>query len=208
MKVFIGVVIYMAKAFSEEEKELIKAKIMETALDLFHDKGTKALSIQELTRRVGIAQGSFYNFWKDKDALVLDVMRYRSKQKLEIVEQRFDESLKDPVGFLTQIIYVNSMDLMKKGEEQPVYSQSFAILSRADLEAENRVGVVYRDFIEKLAAYWKEHGVVKEVDVQGLVNVFTGSFVLFANAVQFDREYFEKIFRIFIENTVSEFIQR
>ena len=198
----------MAKAFSEEEKELIKTKIMETALDLFHDKGTKALSIQELTRRVGIAQGSFYNFWKDKDALVLAVMRYRSKQKLEIVEQRFDESLKDPVGFLTQIIYVNSMDLMKKGEEQPVYSQSFAILSRADLEAENRVGVVYRDFIEKLAAYWKEHGVVKKVDVQGLVNVFTGSFVLFANAVQFDREYFEKIFRIFIENTVSEFIQR
>lgn len=198
----------MAKAFSEEEKELIKTKIMETALDLFHDKGTKALSIQELTRRVGIAQGSFYNFWKDKDALVLDVMRYRSKQKLEIVEQRFDESLKNPVGFLTQIIYVNSMDLMKKGEEQPVYSQSFAILSRADLEAENRVGVVYRDFIEKLAAYWKEHGVVKEVDVQGLVNVFTGSFVLFANAVQFDREYFEKIFRIFIENTVGEFIQR
>lgn len=198
----------MAKAFSEEEKELIKTKIMETALDLFHDKGTKALSIQKLTRRVGIAQGSFYNFWKDKDALVLDVMRYRSKQKLEIVEQRFDESLKNPVGFLTQIIYVNSMDLMKKGEEQPVYSQSFAILSRADLEAENRVGVVYRDFIEKLAAYWKEHGVVKEVDVQGLVNVFTGSFVLFANAVQFDREYFEKIFRIFIENTVSEFIQR
>ena len=198
----------MAKAFSEEEKELIKTKIMETALDLFHDKGTKALSIQELTRRVGIAQGSFYNFWKNKDALVLDVMRYRSKQKLEIVEQRFDESLKNPVGFLTQIIYVNSMDLMKKGEEQPVYSQSFAILSRADLEAENRVGVVYRDFIEKLAAYWKEHGVVKEVDVQGLVNVFTGSFVLFANAVQFDREYFEKIFRIFIENTVSEFIQR
>lgn len=198
----------MAKAFSEEEKELIKTKIMETALDLFHDKGTKALSIQELTRRVGIAQGSFYNFWKDKDALVLDVMRYRSKQKLEIVEQRFDESLKNPVGFLTQIIYVNSMDLMKKGEEQPVYSQNFAILSRADLEAENRVGVVYRDFIEKLAAYWKEHGVVKEVDVQGLVNVFTGSFVLFANAVQFDREYFEKIFRIFIENTVSEFIQR
>ena len=198
----------MAKAFSEEEKELIKTKIMETALDLFHDKGTKALSIQELTRRVGIAQGSFYNFWKDKDALVLDVMRYRSNQKLEIVEQRFDESLKDPEGFLTQIIYVNSMDLMKKGEEQPVYSQSFAILSRADLEAENRVGVVYRDFIEKLAAYWKGHGVVKEVDVQGLVNVFTGSFVLFANAVQFDREYFEKIFRIFIENTVSEFIQR
>lgn len=201
-------VIRMAKAFSEEEREQIKTKIMETALDLFHDKGTKSLSIQELTKRVGIAQGSFYHFWKDKDALVLDVMKYRSKQKLDMVMQKLEESLNDPVGFLTEIIYVNSMDLMEKGEKQSVYSQSFALLSRADLDAENRVGVVYKDFLEKLASYWKEHGVVKEVDVQGLVNVFTGSFVLFTNAVQFDREYFERIFKIFIANAVSEFIQK
>lgn len=198
----------MAKAFSEEEKEQIRTKIMETALDLFHDKGTKSLSIQELTKRVGIAQGSFYHFWKDKDALVLDVMKYRSKQKLEMITQKLEESLNDPVGFLTGIIYDNSMDLMKKGEEQPVYSQSFALLSRADLDAENRVGVVYKDFLEKLASYWKEHGVVKAVDVQGLINVFTGSFVLFKNAVQFDREYFDRIFKIFIANAVSEFIQK
>lgn len=198
----------MAKAFSEEEKEQIRTKIMETALDLFHDKGTKSLSIQELTKRVGIAQGSFYHFWKNKDALILDVMKYRSRQKLEIIAQRMEESLSDPVGFLTEIIYTNSMDLMKKGEQQPVYSRSFALLSRADLDAENRVGVVYREFLEKLASYWKEHGVVKEVDVQGLVNVFTGSFVLFTNAVQFDREYFERIFKIFIENAVGEFIRK
>ena len=30
----------MAKAFTEEEKIKIKEKIMETALELFHDKGT------------------------------------------------------------------------------------------------------------------------------------------------------------------------
>lgn len=46
----------MAKAFTEEEKIKIKESIMETALDLFHDKGTKSLSISELTKRVGIAQ--------------------------------------------------------------------------------------------------------------------------------------------------------
>lgn len=39
----------MARAFTEEEKLEIKEKIMETALDLFHDKGTKSLSIGELT---------------------------------------------------------------------------------------------------------------------------------------------------------------
>ena len=197
----------MAKAFSEEEKEQIKIRIMETALDLFHDKGTKSLSIQELTKRVGIAQGSFYNFWKDKDALVLDVLRYRSEQKLRMVEERMDESLQDPAGFLSKIIYINSLDLLQKGKERPAYAQSFALLSRTELTAENRVGVVYRDAINRFATYWKEHGVVKEVDVEGLVSVFTGSFVLFSNAVQFEPEYFEKILKIFIDNTVHEFIK-
>lgn len=196
----------MAKAFSEEEKEQIKIRIMETALDLFHDKGTKSLSIQELTKRVGIAQGSFYSFWKDKDALVLDVMHFRAQQKLNLLEQRFPVSLPDPVGFLTEIIYVNSMDLMHKGQNQPVYSQSFAILSRVNVDTENRFGVVYQYFLEKLAFYWKEHGAVRNVDVRGLVNVFAGSFVLFSNSVQFDPEYFDQILKAFIEDNVKRFI--
>ena len=196
----------MAKAFSEEEKEQIKIRIMETALDLFHDKGTKSLSIQELTKRVGIAQGSFYSFWKDKDALVLDVMHFRAQQKLDLLEQRFPDSLPDPVGFLTEIIYVNSMDLMHKGQNQPVYSQSFAILSRVNVDTENRFSVVYQYFLEKLASYWKDHGAVRNVDVRGLVNVFAGSFVLFSNSVQFDPEYFDQILKAFIEDNVRRFI--
>ena len=176
----------MAKAFSEEEKEQIKIRIMETALDLFHDKGTKSLSIQELTKRVGIAQGSFYNFWKDKDALVLDVMHFRAQQKLDLLEQRFPESLSDPVGFLSEIIYVNSMDLMHK--------------------AQNRVGAVYRSFLNKLASYWKEHHAVEDVDIEGLINVFTGSFVLFSNSVQFDPEYFDLLLKGFIEDNARKFI--
>ena len=72
----------MAKAFSSDEKLEIRQKIMDTALEIFHESGTKGLSIKELTTRVGIAQGSFYNFWRDKDTLLLDVMQYRSAQKL------------------------------------------------------------------------------------------------------------------------------
>ena len=41
----------MAKAFTEQERIEIKEKILEAALELFHDKGTKALNIAELTKR-------------------------------------------------------------------------------------------------------------------------------------------------------------
>ena len=73
---------------------------METALDLFHDKGTKSLSIVELTKRVGIAQGSFYHFGKDKDALIIELIVYRSNQKLRNSEKSFQLRLPTRQHFL------------------------------------------------------------------------------------------------------------
>lgn len=196
----------MPKAFSEEEKEHIKNQILETAVELFHDKGTKSINIQELTRRAGIAQGSFYSFWKDKDALVTDVMLYRSRQKLDIAEKEFEASLHDPIGFLSKSIYRYSMDLLNKCREQPVYSQSFAILSRSNSLSENRVGAIYKEFLSKLAAYWVEHNAVQSVNVQGLINVITACPVLLSNAGQFDPEYFDEIFKSFLQSTIRNYI--
>ena len=196
----------MPKAFSEKEKEQIKNQILETAVELFHDKGTKSINIQELTRRAGIAQGSFYSFWKDKDALVMDVMLYRSRQKLDIAEKEFEASLHDPIGFLSESIYRYSMDLLNKCREQPVYSQSFAILSRSNSLSENRVGTIYKEFLSKLAAYWVEHHAVQSVDVQGLINVITACPVLLSNAEQFDPEYFDEIFKSFLQSTIRNYI--
>ena len=196
----------MPKAFSEKEKEQIKNQILETAVELFHDKGTKSINIQELTRRAGIAQGSFYSFWKDKDALVMDVMLYRSRQKLDIAEKEFEASLHDPIGFLSESIYRYSMDLLNKCKEQPVYSHSFAILSRSNSLSENRVGAIYKEFLSKLAAYWVEHNAVQSVDVQGLINVITACPVLLSNAGQFDPEYFDEIFKSFLQSTIRNYI--
>ncbi len=196
----------MPKAFSEEEKEHIKNQILETAVELFHEKGTKSINIQELTRRAGIAQGSFYSFWKDKDALIMDVMLYRSRQKLDIAEKEFEASLHDPIGFLSESIYRYSMDLLNKCREQPVYSQSFAILSRSNSLSENRVGAIYKEFLSKLAAYWVEHNAVQSVNVQGLINVITACPVLLSNAGQFDPEYFDEIFKSFLQSTIRNYI--
>lgn len=196
----------MPKAFSEEEKEHIKNQILETAVELFHEKGTKSINIQELTRRAGIAQGSFYSFWKDKDALIMDVMLYRSRQKLDIAEKEFEASLHDPIGFLSESIYRYSMDLLNKCREQPVYSQSFAILSRSNSLSENRVGAIYKEFLSKLAAYWVEHNAVQSVNVQGLINVITACPVLLSNAGQFNPEYFDEIFKSFLQSTIRNYI--
>ena len=197
----------MSKAFSEDEKLNIKQKMMEVAIEIFHESGTKGLSIKELTKRAGIAQGSFYNFWKDKDALIMDVMQYRLSQKLEIAKQSFDESLENPVKFLVDIIYEHSIDLKEKYKKKPIYEQALNMLSK---KTENRVyeaNSLYTDFINKLAEYWKEQNAVKDVDEKGLINAFTGSFLLFSNYYKFEEEYFNDILKVFISAVVKRYIE-
>lgn len=197
----------MAKAFNEDEKQEIKQKMMDIALMLFHESGTKGLSIKELTSRTGIAQGSFYNFWKDKDALILDVMQYRSAQKLAVVEKYFKKSLDNPVGFLADIIYEYSVDFKEKCEKKPIYAEALAMLARKNEGKTHEISEIYTAFIKKIAAYWREKGAVKSIDERGLLNAFIGSFVLFSNYSKFEKEYFNEVLRTFITAMVERYIE-
>lgn len=197
----------MGKAFTEEEKIKIKESIMETALDLFHEKGTKSLSISELTKRVGIAQGSFYNFWKDKESLVIDLMTYRSIQKLENIEKEFSNSLTNPKEFLSEVIFKCSIDMTEKIRNQQIYQEAFRIFASQDSKKVNRVKNLYGDFLDRLIDYWYKNNVVKSVDKQGLSNAFIGSFVLYSNYFYFNEDTFEEVLNIYIQSIVSRYIE-
>lgn len=197
----------MAKAFTEEEKTKIKEAIMKTALELFHDKGTKSLSISELTRRVGIAQGSFYNFWEDKEALIVDLMAYRSIQKLDCIEKEFSNSLTNPKKFLSDVIYKYSIDIAWKIKTQPIYREAFKIFASQDSKKTNKVEHLYGDFVDRLINYWFKNNAVKTVDKQGLSNAFVGSFILCSNYIHFNEDTFEEVLYIYIEGIVCRYIE-
>lgn len=197
----------MAKAFSEEEKLKIKEKIMENALDMFHEKGSRALSIAELTKRVGIAQGSFYNFWKDKKALIIDLMAYRSMQKLDNIEKELSNSLTDPTGFLTDIIYKYSLDMLEKIKTKIIYKDAFKIFSDGDIDRTKKVESLYTKFLDRSITYWQENAAVKNVNKQGLSDAFTGSFVFCSNYMHFNEETFEETLYIYIKSIVCRYIE-
>lgn len=197
----------MAKAFTEEEKIKIKRHIMETALDLFHDKGKKSLNISELTKRVGIAQGSFYNFWKNKEALIIDLMAYRSIQKLEEIEKEFSDSLACPQKFLTDVIYQYAIDIIGKIKTQSIYREAFRIFVSQDSKKTNGIESLYSKFLDRLIDYWLKNNAVKAVDKQGLSNAFVGSFVLCSNYVHFNEDTFEEVLQIYIQSIVCRYIE-
>ena len=197
----------MPKAFTEEERIKIKEALMETALDLFHDKGTKSLSIAELTKRVGIAQGSFYLFWKDKDALIIELIVYRANQKLRNSEKKFSTSLTDPTAFLTDMIYKSSIDLMIKIQSQPIYQDAFKLFEAKGQNEAHKIEILYQDFLAKLIRYWEQHNAITRVDQKGLMSAFIGSAVLCSQCYQFDEAYFNDVLRTYIAGVVHKYIE-
>lgn len=197
----------MPKAFTEEERIKIKEALMETALDLFHDKGTKALSIAELTKRVGIAQGSFYHFWKDKEALIIELIVYRANQKLRTIEKKFSTSLTDPTAFLTDMIYKSSIDLMIKIQSQPIYQDAFKLFEAKGQNEAHKIEILYQDFLAKLIWYWEQHSAITRVDQKGLMSAFIGSAVLCSQCYQFDEAYFNDVLRTYIAGVVHKYIE-
>lgn len=70
----------MPKIYSEEKRLEIKEQLMDVGLDLIKQYGIKKLSIEAITKKVGIAQGTFYNFFKSKEILVYYIAdRYQEK---------------------------------------------------------------------------------------------------------------------------------
>lgn len=64
----------MPVIFSEKKRREISDQIKEAALRLFETKGIRKTTVAELAESVGIAKGTFYNFYATKGQLVAEIM--------------------------------------------------------------------------------------------------------------------------------------
>ncbi|WP_100402601.1 TetR/AcrR family transcriptional regulator [Bacillus sp. FJAT-42315] len=79
----------MAK-FTNEEKEKIYRSLLEQGRQLFSTHGLKKTSIGDLTKAVGIAQGSYYLFFQSKEELYFAVLEQEEETiRTYLVEKYF-----------------------------------------------------------------------------------------------------------------------
>ncbi|CAM2363148.1 TetR/AcrR family transcriptional regulator [Listeria seeligeri] len=58
-----------------EDLAITRRKILDTARDLFMEKGYRAVSTRELANQVNITQPALYHHFEDKEALYIEVVR-------------------------------------------------------------------------------------------------------------------------------------
>ena len=60
----------------DEAKKPTKEKIFEASIDLFSQKGFNTVSVREIARQAGIREGSIYNHYKNKEAILDAIIDY------------------------------------------------------------------------------------------------------------------------------------
>jgi TetR/AcrR family transcriptional regulator, cholesterol catabolism regulator len=73
----------------ERKKDATRTRIFKAAVQLFHEKGFEATTIDEITERADVAKGTFFNYFPRKES----VLGYLSETQLAEAEEAAEELL-------------------------------------------------------------------------------------------------------------------
>ncbi|MFZ5946073.1 MAG: TetR/AcrR family transcriptional regulator [Bacillota bacterium] len=55
----------------QQQREQVKKNILDTSIAIFREKGYENTTIDEITKSIGIAKGTFYNFYPSKSEILI-----------------------------------------------------------------------------------------------------------------------------------------
>lgn len=128
-----------------------KADIFRNARELFFSKGFKDTSVSDITKKTGIAVGSFYNFYQSKEEVFLDVFMKEGDQLKEQIMAKIDLD-GDPVDVIKEITF----KLFAGTRENPILREWFR-----------------RDVFSKLEKYLSDDGDGENLEDDYSYNLFT-----------------------------------
>ncbi|MCR4787322.1 MAG: TetR/AcrR family transcriptional regulator [Lachnospiraceae bacterium] len=73
------------RVFTEEEKSQIKLTMLEAGFPLLKKYGMTHTTISKITEAAGIAKGTFYHFWKNKEKYMADLILYHRQKMIPVL---------------------------------------------------------------------------------------------------------------------------
>ncbi len=166
----------MPKAFSDREKKIIKKKLLEKGKEYFRIFGLKKTNIGELTKSIGIAKGTFYNFYKSKEKLFLDILEKVEQDHVDFLSKEItniDKSPKDIFKFFLKYRYnvIETEPIIKMLLTSDEMDYLFRILPET-----TRINFIRRkidnEYMIQFNKKWQEDGLLKKIDPEILANLY------------------------------------
>lgn len=89
-----------------EYKEEAKARIVDAATEMFLENGYKKTKMTEIARKLGVSKGALYQYFKSKEALLLEVIMSGSQFRRSSV---FNDMTAEQISLLSTRDYFDKM---------------------------------------------------------------------------------------------------
>lgn len=91
------------KAFTEDERTIVKGQLIEAAKGFLATTGIKKTSVEELCRAAGISKGAFYLFYDSKEIVFLDALESIQRQIHQTIIGEMQRQSDKKQGFITVV---------------------------------------------------------------------------------------------------------
>lgn len=104
---------------SKEKQEEIRKRILTVAFEFFQEKGYEETNTRDITQRVGIAEGTLYNYFPDKASLFLEAMvaGFQDSMSGPVIQESVCPTIEDFHRFLSnqlQVFFSYPKDTMRQ----------------------------------------------------------------------------------------------
>lgn len=190
----------MPKIFKENEREVIRDKLLDAGLQLLKRKDYRSISIEEITASIGIAKGTFYNFFPSKEKFFYEIMiKIRDGNRVEMIE------------------FFKKGQVTQKQLEEYLYRRYTQIKTVYDYFTLEEIKIIFRRLpkeftesendsvymAEKLFSLCLANGAQGRTEV--FVNLLNITAVSAANREMLDQNYFKETIRV-LAKTMAAYV--
>lgn len=178
------------RVFTEEEREKLRISMLEQAIPLLEEYGLVHMSVDKITKKVGIGKSTFYNFFSSKEEYVSYALEYNRKKTLDELDKKFPPGKKMKPAEVFQMFFttfLSSNSIYKKfsaEDERALYEADKARGKEVSLARETYVA-------ERLMVHME--GVRETIDVALLANYIKLIVLAYENSYMFHDSAMERM---------------
>ncbi len=172
----------------EDKKRLI----YHCAKELFSEKGFKDTNISEITKKAGMAVGTFYNYYPSKEKLFMDIFLEENARLKQNCFQTLDLS-QSPLMVVKQMLKLNVEGMRANPILREWYNKGVFEKLQQIYREENgvdAVGFLYDSFLE-IVSQWQGQGKMrKDIDSKMIMMIFAAIINVDTHKEEIGLEYF------------------
>jgi AcrR family transcriptional regulator len=180
-----------------------KAKILESGKELFSTQGFKDTNVADITKKAGIATGTFYLYYPSKDELFMEIyLEENEKLKRAIMETVDPDG--DPLIILLELIQKNMQGMAANPILREWYNKEVFNKIEEKFRQSNgleRVDFLYHSFTEIIHKWQADGKMRRDIDSGMIMALFSVVVMVDLHKDEIGFQYFPKI-----QEYLTEFI--